>query len=90
MAAQQAQGNNTWTWDQHQQLSSISDRATRLHLSAAAEFVSQIMQANAIPFAIMGGFAIQIRGSPRETYDVDIAVGCNMGRLLEVISGQPR
>jgi hypothetical protein len=49
-----------------------------------------MFQANGIPYAFMGGFALKLRGSTRDTYDVDVAVGCTMQRLIEVLSAQPR
>lgn len=33
----------------------------------------------------MGGLSLRLRGSTRGTQDVDIAVGCDMNGLLEVI-----
>ena len=33
----------------------------------------------------MGGLSLRLRGSTQGTHDVDIAVGCNINGLLEVI-----
>ncbi|KAF2691387.1 hypothetical protein K458DRAFT_353109 [Lentithecium fluviatile CBS 122367] len=67
-----------------------ADHAANGQLIAAADFVSQVFRANNIPFALMGGFALKLRGSNRDTHDVDVAVGCTMQRLIEVLSAQSR
>ncbi|KAF2490757.1 hypothetical protein BU16DRAFT_565687 [Lophium mytilinum] len=56
----------------------------------ALQTMTRVFQANNIAFAIMGGFALKLRGSTRDTRDVDIALGCTMQRLIEVLSAQPR
>ena len=38
----------------------------------------------------MGGFSMLLRGSSRDTHDVDVAVGCDMGQLIQAIAGEPR
>lgn len=64
--------------------------ASTAQLSAAAMFLSQVFEANSVTFAFMGGYALILRGSSRDTHDIDVAVGCTMQRLLQVISAQPR
>lgn len=67
-----------------------ANRVVLSQLVAAADLVSQVFQANSIPYAFMGGFALKLRGSTRDTHDIDVAVECTMQRLIEVLSGQPR
>jgi len=38
----------------------------------------------------MGGFSLKMRGSQRNTYDVDVAIGCEMVQLIEALKTQPR
>ena len=80
----------TYTPEQQHGLSMAAIVASTPQLLAAADLVSQVFQANGIPFAFMGGFALKLRGSIRDTQDVDVAVGCTMQRLIEVLSAQSR
>ncbi|KAF2828479.1 hypothetical protein CC86DRAFT_241231, partial [Ophiobolus disseminans] len=80
----------TYTHQQLQALMNAANFASSSQLVAAAELMSQVFQANSIPYAFMGGFALKLRGSTRDTHDVDVAVGCTMQRLIEVLSGQSR
>ena len=77
----------------HEQLGALlrpASRADLQQLVSAADFMSRVFQANEVPYAFMGGFALRLRGSDRETRDVDIAVGCTMLRLIEVLSAHTR
>lgn len=61
------------------------------HLFAAADYVTRMLMVNQISYTlIVGGGSLRLRGSSRGTHDVDIAVGCDMNRLLEVIRPQTR
>ncbi|USP72977.1 hypothetical protein yc1106_00251 [Curvularia clavata] len=80
----------TYTYEQLPGLMVAADEALFPQLFAAADFVAQMLQANGIPYAFMGGFALKLRGSTRDTHDVDVTVECTMLRLIEVLSGQPR
>ncbi|KAH7395256.1 hypothetical protein DE146DRAFT_659654 [Phaeosphaeria sp. MPI-PUGE-AT-0046c] len=78
----------TYTPEQMCTLTIAANRAVTSQLLAAAELMAQVFQANDIPYALMGGFALKLRGSTRDTYDVDVAVDCTMQRLIEVLSTQ--
>ncbi|KAK2797857.1 hypothetical protein FQN50_009062 [Emmonsiellopsis sp. PD_5] len=78
----------TYTVEQLHSYMRISESAGTNHLVSAAEYIVQVFRTNNIPVAIMGGFSLLLRGSPRETQDVDIAVGCTMLQLLQVLSDQ--
>ncbi|WEW55166.1 hypothetical protein PRK78_000595 [Emydomyces testavorans] len=84
------QASRTYTVDQGFALASASAHAGFRHLLSAADFISQLLRGRNIPFAIMGGFSLGLRGSQRQTHDVDIATGCNMGQLIQAIAGQQR
>jgi hypothetical protein len=54
-------------------------------LCLAARFMIQIFEYYRIPFAFLGGWAMYVRGSPRRTQDVDIAVGTTMEYLKAIL-----
>ena len=45
----------------------------RSNLLSAAIFIADLLQRNEIQYAVMGGFACLLLGSPRQTRDLDIA-----------------
>jgi hypothetical protein len=90
MAQQQAQASNTYSWEQALALKDAARQANSDELLLAADYMSQLFQANNVSYALMGGLSVRLRGGPRETQDVDIAIGCDMGRLLQIIRVQPR
>lgn len=79
-----------YTPHQHPALVAASRAATTSHLIAAADLMSQVFEAKHVPYAFMGGFSLKVRGSARDTGDVDIAVGCNMHLLKEVLASEPQ
>ncbi|KAH8745934.1 hypothetical protein BGZ57DRAFT_836685 [Hyaloscypha finlandica] len=54
-------------------------------LGLAARFLIQVFEYYRIPFAFFGGWAMYMRGSPRQTQDVDIAVGTTMEYLKAIL-----
>jgi hypothetical protein len=54
-------------------------------LCLAARFMIQIFEYYRIPFAFLGGWAMYVRGSPRRTQDVDIAVGTTVEYLKAIL-----
>lgn len=62
-----------------------ANTALEAHLLAAADYVTEVLVRNQVSYALMGGLSLRLRGSSRGTHDVDIVVGCDMNRLLEVI-----
>lgn len=85
-AAPPAPPAGTYSVAENEAMLAQSKTATNNHLVAAADYITRLFEANEVPFAIMGGFSMNIRGSIRETYDVDVAVGCDMNKLLAVVS----
>lgn len=78
----------TYSVAQSALLAEKSSSASGGHLLAAADYITRLFDANKVPFAFMGGFSMNIRGSPRETHDVDVAVGSDMNQLIAVVSAQ--
>jgi hypothetical protein len=76
----------------HDQMVALQDyckqNAKDDHLKLAAALVTKFLASAGIPYAIMGGFSLRIRGSPRQTYDVDLACGCNMAQLMSALKGK--
>ena len=85
----QTQQPGTYTVEQSISLGSASANAHASPLTAAADFISQIYEENDIAYALMGRFSMMLRGSTRRTFDIDIATGCNMQLLIQVLSAQP-
>ena len=57
---------------------------------SAAQFVVGLIESRNIKYALMGGFAMTIRGSPRRTRDVDMIVEATMGQLWNLITPEAR
>jgi hypothetical protein len=62
----------------------------RENLLSACLFVFDILQRSNINHAVMGGFGLNLRGSPRPTRDVDVAVEARMAQLWPVVEPQSR
>ncbi len=60
------------------------------NMFAAASFIHQLLSANHIEYAFMGGFAMICWGSKRSTRDIDVAAKASMRALWQVIEPQPR
>ena len=60
------------------------------NLWAAVLYMAQLFESNDAIYAVMGGFSMRLRGSSRETTDIDIAVNIKMKRLWEILTPQPR
>ncbi|KAL4903629.1 hypothetical protein BDW74DRAFT_179623 [Aspergillus multicolor] len=76
---------NTYMPHEMPSLIAAANAASEDHLLAATVYMASILATNEIRYTIMSGFSLRLRGSTRTTHDVDVAVGCSMGRLLEVI-----
>ncbi|KAM3541833.1 hypothetical protein ARSEF1564_005264 [Beauveria bassiana] len=57
-------------------------------LALASLFLLRLFQQHGIPSAFIGGWAVYLRGGPRMTRDVDIAVATSMSRLKTVLLGE--
>lgn len=67
-----------------------SQNPTVENLGLAAKFLRGLLSAYNIPLAFVGGWAVYLRGSGRQTNDVDVTVGCAMPYLMDVLRAQPR
>jgi len=56
--------------------------AIRQTLADAVTFLAT----NSVPFAVIGGIAVSVRGEPRFTADVDFVIGVDIDRGLELLS----
>ncbi|KAK8047378.1 hypothetical protein PG996_015442 [Apiospora saccharicola] len=81
---------NGYTPDQGERLTQSSRHPSRIELCYALEFMAELIQAKGISYAVMGGLALNLRGSRRETHDVDIVVACNMLTLRQACIGVER
>ncbi len=81
---------NSYKRGELSELDEDSKGATDYHLVDAADHVVQILDAHGIPYAIMGGFSLRLRGSPRVTFDLDLAVAASMLQLRTAFAGDSR
>jgi hypothetical protein len=64
---------------------------TNAHLYYALDHMIELLHESGIPYAIMGGVHMQIRGfAERTTRDVDIAVAAGARTLYDVLINDPR
>lgn len=59
-------------------------------LALAAKYVTEVFAYYQTPYAIIGGWAIFLRGSRRDTQDVDITVGVTMEHLKQILLADAR
>ncbi|KAE9373016.1 hypothetical protein N431DRAFT_406266 [Stipitochalara longipes BDJ] len=60
------------------------------NLLSACMFMVHLLDTARLNYAVMGGFGLVIRGSPRPTNDVDIAVEARMANLWQLVEPQAR
>lgn len=81
---------NTYTPQDRDTLQQRSANATEEHIVLATDLVVGKLAAHQVPYALMGGFSLRIRGSERLTLDADLAVGGTMLALRTALSGDSR
>ena len=66
--------------------------ATRENFTAARDYVLGLLHRNGYQAALLGGYSLALRGSPRATYDIDVAVlgGVTMRHVQNIIQNDPR
>jgi hypothetical protein len=79
-----------YTYDQFEGCMARSRNATPAELAQARDYLIQILQANNVPYAFMGGYSLVLRGSQRPTNDIDIALQATQLELLAVVTPQSR
>lgn len=62
----------------------------RENLFAAARYMTRLAEANGIAIALIGGLAMNIRGSMRDTVDIDLVLGARMIDINAIFRQQPR
>jgi hypothetical protein len=60
------------------------------NMALASRFLLGLFRQHKVPCAFLGGWAVYLRGGPRMTQDVDIAVATSMSRLKTVLLGEAR
>jgi hypothetical protein len=83
---------SNWVHQRHQpkSLSARSALATEGHVVCAADYVVRLLTSRRIPYALMRSLFLRMRGSPRETADVDLVMAANMLQLRTALEGNPR
>lgn len=61
-----------------------------LNLISAAGFLAGLFRRFDLPYAILGGFALLLRGSDRPTWDVDMVVQASMQDIWRAIENETR
>lgn len=59
------------------------------NLNAALADLTRWLQREQIPFAVIGGVAVGVRGEPRFTADVDVIIGLELDDALQLIHRLP-
>ncbi|KAK2738394.1 hypothetical protein FQN57_007071 [Myotisia sp. PD_48] len=62
----------------------------RPNILAAAAFIHSLLAMNGVVHAMVGGFAMNCRGSQRNTWDIDVVADATMARIWAILIPQPR
>lgn len=81
---------NGYTPQQHDALVQAAEDSTGDQLICALDYVVNLLKQNGIAYAGMGGLALNLRGSERETHDVDTSASCDMSTLRNICKGRSR
>lgn len=60
------------------------------NLTSAALYVATILRAKSISYALMGGYNLKLRGSPRRTRDIDMCLQAPMKTVWDVVTPASR
>jgi predicted nucleotidyltransferase len=84
--------DRVYTLDQLDELEQMNEEnVTQAHLNIAMEYVVRVLEESDIPYAVMGGMHMIMRGyEDRSTTDVDIAVQCNPRTILGALESDRR
>lgn len=85
-------GDRVYTLDQLDELEEMNEEnVTPEHLALAMDHVVRLLEVSNIPYAVMGGMHMIIRGyDERSTTDVDIAVQSNARDILQALASDRR
>ncbi|KAK8032170.1 hypothetical protein PG990_001904 [Apiospora arundinis] len=81
---------NGYTVEEGRFLTESQDATLVPHLYCALDFIARFLRDKGLGYAVMGGLALILRGSRRETHDVDIVAACDMLTLRQACIGQSR
>lgn len=81
---------NGYTNEEGRLLTQSAKHARIAHLWCALEFMERLLRGKGVSYAVMGGLALNIRGSRRDTHDVDIAADCDMLTVRQTCINEPR
>lgn len=76
---------NGYTPEEGAQLSAMGAHVDYLQLLCAFDYIVKLLEANEINYAGMGGLALRLRGSKRDTHDVDASAECDMHTLRGIL-----
>jgi hypothetical protein len=79
----------TYTVEQGLSRAANSHQTELSHLILAADRITEIFHTGGILYASMGGVPLQLQGSPRNTFDTDVAVGSSMLQFIELFTPSP-
>lgn len=81
---------NGYTPEQGDALARAAGQAGFDQLAAGLNYIIKLLEDNGIAYAVMGGLALNFRGSERETHDVDVTPACDMHTLRQICRGRSR
>lgn len=90
MAAASSASAEIYDTDRFGELYYGSREPDQRHLGLAARFMISLFQRRDITFALLGGWAVFLRGGTRFTQDVDFTVAATMDLLKEAMLPEPR
>ena len=67
-----------------------SSTATPKHFAAARDYIFGLLERHGFQAALMGGYSLFLRGSPRRTIDIDVAVRATMLNLESAVQHEQR
>jgi hypothetical protein len=85
-----ASTNNTYDMDDLDDLEEEAARASSANFIAARDYVLSLLGGNGVQGALLGGYSLSLRGSPRKTYDIDVAVEATMRDVQRIVRDEQR
>ncbi|PGH36400.1 hypothetical protein GX50_00735 [[Emmonsia] crescens] len=79
-----------YTWEEFPKLMKEAQGPSEANLTSAADLLARMLEESQIPYGFMGGYALKLRGSARNTTDIDIAVEATMLQIREVLLKESR
>lgn len=83
-----AEINNTYHIDNLDDLEEKAADANSRNFAAALDYISRLLNRNSVSWALMGGYSLSLRGSGRQTFDIDVAVQATMLTMQKIIKNE--